>query len=520
MTTTTLDLTIDTTALDAAWRQYIDTHGVTWSGGNIWQPGAPNTTADKMATTVYALHVIAQQARSGVLPTFRSYQEAGAHFWTLVHNRGIEMNLTHESRWRRDYSTDTVACENIGQWLAENRTLIETLPVRVVPQAHDFVTGDLAVLDGRFVRIITSYLDTRTADVFWYASENGAGSIYTSERGVPWSRMTWAEPGVQRVRRKADIYSGYAGQGAEANGEYVLDRVYSSQDRAIWVRLPNGGTAYMCQNDFEPVGMFTALPERGVAYAQQDAWFLDTGILGYVEDSNRQRAGHERPTIGVHIYSGTRSSWDLESHPTANLYPAQDGDECVITETNPTIPVGTRVEYVRATTRSGSREIIVRWAGDEYTVMRSCVRFGHTRPQEDRTPENLTITVGGIEYVRKDVVDDDLQKMVGTMHQGAVDNGLCPVYDRTQRNADAQTTYLKMGSRYKNYDVVVEQTVTIRRTIRVTDQATEASARDYAIGRARDYSVRTVEPRLGEGVETIRVRESSTPTVITTSPVS
>jgi hypothetical protein len=274
----------------------------------------------------------------------------------------------------------------------------------------------------------------------------------------------------------------------------------------------------MCQNDFEPVGQILAT--REVPYATQDAWFLDTGVLGYVEDSRNQRQGHTRVTIGVHVYSGARGSWDLDTYPVSNLYLAQEGDECVITETNPTIPVGTRVEYVRPTTRTGSREVRVRWAGDEYTVMRHVIRFAHTRTLPDATPENLTITVGGIEYVRKDVVDDDLQKMVGTMHQGAVDNGLCPVYDRTQRSADAQTTYLKMGSRYKSYDVVVEQTVVIRRTIRVNEQATEAGARDYAIGRARDYSVRTIEPRLGEGVETIRVRESGTPTVVTTTPVS
>jgi hypothetical protein len=516
MTNTTLDLTLDTTNLDRAWEAF-SSNGLTWSGGNIWQSGREVRQAKK-DTATYALHVIAQQARSGVLPTFRSHREAGAHFWTLVYNRGQEMNLTGEDRWRRNYSDDAVACEQIGVWLDQNRALIEALPVRETQPERPFEYGDLAVMDGRFVRVIRADATARTASVFWYASQDGGSSRYSETHEVPWSALTWAEPGVQRVRRKADIFSGYSGPGSVANGEYVFDRVYSPTDRAIHIRLASGETTYMCQNDFEPVGQILAT--RGVAYAQQDAWFLDTGILGYVEDSNRQRAGHTRTTIGVHIYSGTRQSWDLESHPTANLYPAQDGDECVITETNTVIPVGTRVEYVRATTRSGSREIVVRWSGDEYTVMRSCVRFGHTRPQEDRTPENLTITVGGIEYVRKDVVDDDLQKMVGTMHQGAVDNGLCPVYDRTQRNADAQTTYLKMGSRYKNYDVVVEQTVTIRRTIRVTDQATEAGARDYALGRARDYSVRTIEPRLGEGVETIRVRESGTPTAVTTTPVS
>ena len=120
---------------------------------------------------------------------------------------------------------------------------------------------------------------------------------------------------------------------------------------------------------------------------------------------------------------------------------------------------------------------------------------------------DLFVTVGGIEYVRKDVVDKDLESMTGTMHRGATNHSLCGVYDEVQREADARTEYLKFGARFATYSVQVLEMVPVLRTIRVERVVDETTAQAQALQVARDYPLPA--PTSSRGTEQTRLQRGN-----------
>jgi len=93
------------------------------------------------------------------------------------------------------------------------------------------------------------------------------------------------------------------------------------------------------------------------------------------------------------------------------------------------------------------------------------------------------------------VIDKDIATQTAVLHKGSVEHSLCGVYDRVTAESDRRTEYIKMGKRYRDYDVQVEQTVVIRRTIRVTQAVDEATARTNARLLASDYVPRNIPGR-------------------------
>jgi hypothetical protein len=397
------------------------------------------------------------------------------------------------------YEQDTM--DFLHQWFVDNRAAIDRGLASLSPEPtvaepeRPFEYGDLAVMDGRFVRVIRVDAEARTARIFWYASENGRSAQYTEDENVPWSRLTWAEPGVQRVRRKAAIMSGYSGGGLAAGQEVVLDRVYSPTDRAIYVRLPEGGTTYMCQNDFEPVMPEVRRWDTGRVLRTKQAVYMEGNVLGLclAEDNHDEARNHPDE---IKVYTRENSRWVDRFYPKEQVHFAVEGDNLVHTD-------GTTATFVE---NVSDPDIRVRLAnGAETRWPRENVRYTGNPATPAPAKPNPVIVIDGIEYVRKDVIDADVETMKSTLHKGSVEHSLCGVYDRVTAQSDARTDYLKLGQRYRSYDVVVEQNVVIRRTIRVEQVTDEDTARTNAVRIATDYPPRVVEaPRRGEAAPQIR----------------
>ena len=134
---------------------------------------------------------------------------------------------------------------------------------------------------------------------------------------------------------------------------------------------------------------------------------------------------------------------------------------------------------------------------------------------EPAPPVEAYRDVDGVRYVRLDVVERDLEHLRTTLHTGAKANGLCPVYDKTVRDVDSGTQVLKMGSRYTTFDVALEQTITVRRTIRVEGARDEDDARARAVDQAAAQPVTVAEGAVGRH----RVMNRDTARVTATVPV-
>lgn len=188
-------------------------------------------------------------------------------------------------------------------------------------------------------------------------------------------------------------------------------------------------------------------------------------------------------------------------------------------------PVGATVYYVSTLSGRRDREQSIHVSDYPNTVDGDHMGYKYLRSvrvhAEQPVPVQVvdaTVVVDGVEYVRKDVIDRDIKHMVETLHKGAVDNGLCPVYDKTQRAVDAGTQFIKMGSRYRTFDVTVEQTIVVSRTFRVDSAVTETAAQEQAASLANVNRLLTVTGRI-DG-ETVRVVRRDFPNVTSTTPVN
>lgn len=95
--------------------------------------------------------------------------------------------------------------------------------------------------------------------------------------------------------------------------------------------------------------------------------------------------------------------------------------------------------------------------------------------------EGAVITVGGVEYVRKDVVDSDVETLSSTLIRASRRENLCGVYDATVSLANRRTAYVKIGERRKDRLVTVRETYSVTRIVRVDGMETDEQARDEAL---------------------------------------
>jgi hypothetical protein len=156
-----------------------------------------------------------------------------------------------------------------------------------------------------------------------------------------------------------------------------------------------------------------------------------------------------------------------------------------------------------------TEEFLHQWFVTHRDYLTTLMVNAETEAGQNLAGGDQVIVVDGVEYVRKDVIDRDIATFTEITHAKSVEHSLCGVYDETQRMVDDATTYIKMGARYKDYDVSVEQTIVVRRTFRVERSLDQAAAIEQARRIARDYALTTVNAcRTGETVNIISVGDT------------
>jgi hypothetical protein len=395
------------------------------------------------------------------------------------------------------YEQDTQ--DFLHQWFVDSRAAIDRGLASLVPEAqpaatdanlsHVLIYGDLVAYEGRLFRVSTN----QNADgVFtgWASDTYGSHDTRTLNR----ADVVWMEPGVARLRRRTDYRSTY-NEVCTPGTEYVFNRVYSDQDRAIYVSLDGREVGFMCQSDFEPVLPVSRRWDTGRVLRTKQAVYMEGNVIGLclAEDNHDEARNHPNE---IKVYTRERARWVDRYYPKEQVHFAVEGDNLVHTD-------GTTATFV---SNYNDPDIDVRLVnGTEMRWPRENVRYTGNPATPAPPKPNPVVVIDGIEYVRKDVVDADVETMKATLHKGSVEHSLCGVYDRVTAQSDAKTDYVKLGMRYRDYDVVVEQNVVIRRVIRVPQATDEGTARDNARRIANDYPPRSVEvSRRGEAAPTVR----------------
>jgi len=338
------------------------------------------------------------------------------------------------------------------------------------------------------VLALMTYMDEHLYDVDWPSA------------GTPndWSDNwwnTWLAAGCRAVLdRRSDIESGSVSAGevwcGAANRAEPFS--YTRRDEEF---LHHWFVEHRTSIDRAIERSATAAPASATrpAYAEgrsRQHVLLPNGLVGLVLTHSSLNSAGEVP---VYVRDAT-SSWSSDLFPVESLVFAVPGD--IIVGQN-----GSRAPYAGVTGGDNNLQVTV----EGMTVAWDMAGLKHEHVFAPPPPgrEDLVITHNGVEYVRKDVIDDDLRKQTEILHRGSVEHSLCGVYDQVTRRADRATEYLKFGPRYRDYTVTVDQNVRVRRTFTVTGATDEETARQRAIA-----SVTDVRPRV-EGAlpnEAISVR--------------
>lgn len=205
------------------------------------------------------------------------------------------------------------------------------------------------------------------------------------------------------------------------------------------------------------------LPHSGV-----QAWNIHTGRAVYVSTS---------PTTGgtVDQMDWDGSDWVVDPVPHTHLRVMQAGDPVVssnafVDSSGTTVPLGTRATV----TRVGRGDITLRVTpvGGITAVDWPLHRVAYDGPTKAdgaaASTDDVLKVVDGVEYLLKSVVDKDMADLAAILHKRADENGLCSVYDRSAREVDQATTYLKMGRRPRTRQVsatIGDMTATFRSTM-------------------------------------------------------
>ncbi|MGV0949400.1 MAG: hypothetical protein ACOYB3_01920 [Azonexus sp.] len=398
------------------------------------------------------------------------------------------------------FENDTI--DYLHNWFVEHRARIDEGLAALVPAgqilsgdphaARVLEAGDLVAYEGTLYRVERTQHGIGDYVTLWtYEGSTRLPSIDVSR-----SVVRYMEPGVARLRRKTNR-STY-GELCVAGTEYVFDRTYSVWDKAIYIRNVGADRAlgYMCQSDFEPV--LAALPVRDVAgrvlRTKQTVYTADGQVGLVLAEDNHDDSTHADRIGRLKVYKRNTGAWRDSYLPRDEVNFAQVGD--------PIINDGVTGLFVR----NHDDEMLVVTVNDvEAQWRRQDCRYTGQHGAPKPGIENLVVTIEGVEYVQKAVVDKDIETMVRVLHKGSVEHSLCGVYDRVTAEADRRTDYIKMGPRYRTWDVEVEQTVVIRRLIRVENVVDEETARSQARQIAGNYRPETVtSSRRGERTVAIR----------------
>lgn len=400
-----------------------------------------------------------------------------------------------EAAGRRDFSYDHTTEEFLHNWFRDERVRIDGILAALVPVAgqnlatppvdpnltRSLIEGDMVAYEGLLYRVYRTQREGDDIVTIW-RDENGRAQ---RNRDVPRADVYWMEPGVAHVRR-ADSNDNIYPEVCVRGNEYLFSRVYSPQDRAIYVHAVGSTRAlgYMTQSSFVPV--LPASPrawDQGRRLRTKQTVFTPNGEVGLVlAEDNVVHTDHRAGTIKV--YKRTGSRWTDSLVPQTEVNFAMVGDPIVNDGVTGLFVRNDSDEMFDVTVEG----VTANWRRQDCTYTG---QPGAPKP----TIENLVVVVDGVEYVRKDVIDKDIATQTAVLHKGSVEHSLCGVYDRVTAESDRRTEYIKMGPRYRDYDVQVEQTVVIRRTIRVTQAVDEATARTNARTLASDYTPRNIPGR-------------------------
>jgi len=306
--------------------------------------------------------------------------------------------------------------------------------------------------------------------------------------------LRWCEQGNRAIiERRAEIESGSVTAGfvwCAANADdFSFDYTTEEYLHNWFVRHRGDIDAIFAR--LQPVAASARAWDQGRVLGTKQTVYTPDGEVGLVLDSDNRI--HTNGFAGqINVYKRNGGRWTNSFVPEAQVDFAVAGDPIINHEITGL--------FVR---NDGDEMIVVTVNGVEASWRRQDCRY--TGQPGVAAPEitDLIKVVDGVEYIRKDVIDADVERHSETFHKGSVENNLCGVYDRVAAQADARTTYVKYGERYKPFTVTIRETLTVERVM-VIDAATDS---ETAICRAREqaanYPLRNIPTRVGNETVTI-----------------
>lgn len=312
-------------------------------------------------------------------------------------------------------------------------------------------------------------------------------------------------------------------------GETFWYAVRDKQDRAQWViawwnydrAIDRTGAALAALRD--RVGSITDLPEEETPVVSS----------GYANRSMPETVGRGDRYVALPDGSvGLVPRWTIDNHrvgdPTYRVWRSDRSSDTSMVE-------GADFYWLHRgdpITASGQETIYIGPGANEFNVqteigacrsneIRQTLWETHS-PAEAGTPATIaeTVTVEGVEYVRKDMIDKDMTTLKTIMHAEADRRRWCGEYDDIAARTDAEMTYLKLGLRRPAWTVSFDQTITVRRTMTLPagEYSDEARVREYAQSVGMSYYLRSnnVSGRYGSEEVTIVAPQREVDNIVVT----
>lgn len=449
------------TAIQALPRRtiYMNAH----HGGGNMLPFSMAASADRLANQRAGLAAVIAAYQSG---SIGSEQDAGRVFWHTIRD------LPDRSDWRYDWWNSENAHREMGAVLHQVRHLVDSY-VPETPVASGYANRSIPEEAGRRADRYVALPDGTIGMVpEWTLRERSAtattyrvwSNLHTDREMTPGTDFYWLVPG-DTITRSNGTNVTYSGSGAnEFNVETSDGTLYTRDLRQSLWGTP-AITEWWAGRDEPTVGDLVT--------------YRDGGLVMLLAADGR-------------VVVGVRSGVATYATPVGPLVKVIRGDRMTVTHES---SAGSGIR------RGEVREIHSAY-GAAYGIrsMRNgtasqWIYVGHADfvLPEGATPAkpDPTVTIDGVEYVRKDVVDADVTAMKAALHAEADRRGWCSDYDDIMRRADGLTEYVKMGHRREAMTATWETTVVIRRTFESGEgDRSEAGLRNLVSSIAEAWPIR------------------------------
>lgn len=499
-------------ALRTEFRRFLDTTTLVRDAGTICSAGAMNP--DKVEHTLVAVERLAREHNAGV-SIGTTAREVGSRFWRYVAEAPGATDRW-SSRLTEEYPHDRTSCEQIGAWLIEHRHLTTTVSNVGTTETRRLSVGDPVWVRPHEVMAEVVGLPEGRVRVTYRPVEGGMRQrdvAFPLEDVMPLR-------GVDMVLRDGPR-SGYDADNAANEGvRWRFDRWWSPEgldrDQAVWMRRQDtGDEAFIAAQRFVPASVIsdrgpeaTTNLDARFLYRRQDGkivWAQGWSTNGRAFDAyERSREDQVGRFFGVSQYRdfaefepGTPIEMVNPGGSHGYAYAANPGDVTYFARFREQ-PRGNYAIGVHSDERRARQAESHGYVGVNHVR----VKVESVAPTVAPEPSEHVITVDGVEYVRKSVVDEDTATIARILHAGAESNGLCAVYDRVVGEANAATTLLNLGGRARTRFVTVTETYTVRRVIEVPGSTSDDHAREQAA--LPQYGL----PRPGGAREWLRTAQS------------